>query len=298
MFYESEKIDKKFLCPSCSNRFDTPKSLPCGESLCETCILSCIKKASNSKNDYNPDTIICPLCDEVHMIPKKGFPTQKLLLELLNLQPTRVFRGILFDKFETGLKTLNTEVTDLKEYINESDSRIKNHCNFIREDIDIATESLIDELHKIRVKLQNYVDNFEKKSNETLTKEKKHLGFVLNDVQEKYDGYMVQLKQPELDKDLLKNLVGETNGLVGRIQKCKSDFEGIIQTGRLISFQPSRFLCKESYIGKINYQGVDGELEDVEDSEYESENEEKNDVWSDIEDNEDGDGQNKCATGI
>lgn len=268
MFYESETIDKKFLCPSCNLRFNVPKILPCGETICETCVEKCVSKSKsllgvNSNSYYNTEmisavnitSIECPLCNDVHEIPKNGFPTQKLLMELLNLEPKKVFRGVLFEKFDKTLNNLNQDINTLNEYMEEADLKIQNHCQFLREDVDIFTESLIDDLHKLRLNLFNEIDSYEKNCAANLNNEKKEVSKLLTESIEKYNKFQVELKKPEIEKTQLKIMIDEVRKLREQLKKAQTDCEMWVQVGRLICFKPSETNLKQSNIGEIKYDG-------------------------------------------
>jgi hypothetical protein len=38
LFYDKEEIDQEMKCPSCSERYQSPRLLPCGDSICLRCI--------------------------------------------------------------------------------------------------------------------------------------------------------------------------------------------------------------------------------------------------------------------
>ena len=61
MFYELNQIESNLECPHCKNRLQSPKCLPCGESICEFCIQSYLNSHDKQFN--------CPVCKLMHPMP-------------------------------------------------------------------------------------------------------------------------------------------------------------------------------------------------------------------------------------
>ena len=133
MFYEANSVNRILICLNCLQRFNIPKLLPCGESICERC-LSKLTTASNRN-------ILCPYCKIYHESNSMydgdgGFPTEKLLFEILNLKPVKVYRGDMFAKTESVLTQSRVNLQNLKSIL---DNKIK---------IISANGSLIHEMLK------------------------------------------------------------------------------------------------------------------------------------------------------
>ena len=69
MFYEANKINEALICKHCEGRLDTPKTLPCGETICSFC-----EKSLQVNNDQIFD---CLVCKDKHEMPKNGFKINK-----------------------------------------------------------------------------------------------------------------------------------------------------------------------------------------------------------------------------
>jgi C4-type Zn-finger protein len=65
MFYQDKEIDDIIRCPICQSRFQDPRILPCGSSMCHKCIGLLEKK---EKKEIN-----CPICKQTHLTPTNGF---------------------------------------------------------------------------------------------------------------------------------------------------------------------------------------------------------------------------------
>ena len=71
------EINKILLCPQCNQRFDEPKILPCGNTICISCIRNFISSEKRAQNKYK-----CLICDELHKFGK-DFPTNHLISKIL-----------------------------------------------------------------------------------------------------------------------------------------------------------------------------------------------------------------------
>ena len=67
MFYEANRINEALICKHCEGRLDTPKTLPCGETICW-------RETSLEVNDRIFD---CLICNQKHEMPKNGFKINK-----------------------------------------------------------------------------------------------------------------------------------------------------------------------------------------------------------------------------
>ena len=79
MFYEENQVNKLFICQKCNQKYDVPRLLPCGETICSYCVE--IIELTNSNE------IKCPMCEVNHVKPSNGFPLNKAIFNLMNEKP-------------------------------------------------------------------------------------------------------------------------------------------------------------------------------------------------------------------
>jgi hypothetical protein len=131
MYFAREIFEKKFNCFNCHQRFIIPKLLPCGQTICETCLNKQLSKSSTCIN--------CPSCFKVHEFETKtttdSFPTQKILYEMLKLKPLKVHRGVLHNKLVKIISEIEYIIKNFQSELNNIDSKIKQHCQFLRNEI-------------------------------------------------------------------------------------------------------------------------------------------------------------------
>ena len=165
-------IIPKIVCENCKRDFDVPKLLPCGESVCD----SCLTEFCNN----NKSKIKCPFCEESHKVPKSGFPTQKLLQNLLSI-------GTLNDSVRASIDNTEHVIKDLTDSYDTAQSKVKSHCEFMKSEIEISVESTIDELNQLKLKMFDEIDIYEQSRLENIEKDsvekrnfKEHLDASLN----------------------------------------------------------------------------------------------------------------------
>ena len=87
MFYEETEIQELVICPYCKNKNDDPRFIECGSSFCMPCIEFLTKIDTNGFQ--------CPVCDEFHEQPKKGFSKNLNLAKLCEKKANKVSRSLL-----------------------------------------------------------------------------------------------------------------------------------------------------------------------------------------------------------
>ena len=160
MFFEADQISKNLVCPACTCEFDEPKTLPCGETVCTRCIEYNMPASSDSLSDDHD--FKCFVCDEVHVMPRNGFKTNKLMQRLLATQPKEVFRSKWIDEFKKNLIFISERRIDLLLQLDNRLEIIRSYFDLKRTQIHLITESRIDEINKLKLELTEQVGKAEK----------------------------------------------------------------------------------------------------------------------------------------
>ncbi len=138
MFYEESQIAGYLNCPKCQRRYDEPKILPCGKTICNTCL-----------NAFSGLTAItCPFCGESHQIPERGLPVCELRLNLLLTTPEEVYRGQNVEDLKRALKNLIVRTQQLNLALKNGAKHIQAYCNALRLDVQSATEKIIKQVKR------------------------------------------------------------------------------------------------------------------------------------------------------
>ena len=145
MFYQQEQVDEKLLCRICLKKFNDPVLLPCGEFACQTCIIDYIKNCNeqNKRKKFQ-----CYFCKEDHLMPANGFPKSKFMNDLLAIQPKKVDKSILVDRFKSDLNQCMNEINEINYSLMRKEEVVKEYFDLKRHQIQSASRRKIEEIVK------------------------------------------------------------------------------------------------------------------------------------------------------
>jgi len=169
-----------------------------------------------------------------------------------------VYRCPSYEKLDHLLDVLNSDIKEMNSKLERPHEQIREHCNELRNQIDIATETLIESINKFREQYINEVNLFE----ENCSKSFKCI--------ENRDEIYKILKENEFQIQKLKNYVNKPkvneDEVRGLIQKCKiQEYELKNQLkiidGNLFGSQKPYFekinkFVDPAIIGRINYESL------------------------------------------
>ena len=99
----------------CKMRYDEPRILPCGDSVCN----SCIQIILNSINKSN-DTYQCLLCKQSHVKSVSLFQVNKPLKKILEESPSEVYRSEMVEELKLNLNDINSRKSKLENGLKNS----------------------------------------------------------------------------------------------------------------------------------------------------------------------------------
>ena len=161
MFYSQTSIDCLKRCPGCQEEYQRPFMLPCGQTVCQHCIL----KSKRLKSEV----ILCSFCSDSHAIPSNGFPINKMVLELLKIKPEEIHRSDAVDKLKNLLKIIQIKVVNLHNDIQKGKETIHKHFSIVKNDIQIRTDQLVEQIQNFNKELTNEANEQELKCIENYT---------------------------------------------------------------------------------------------------------------------------------
>ena len=249
MFYEESKISDNLNCAKCQERLDDPRMLPCGDTVCSRC-LSLIR--------VNNKQFSCLVCNEQHEMPAKGLPVNKASLALLAIQPSEVSRGRAVDKLEEKLDIMQKNITSITVGINNGTERIKEECDELRNQLQLATEQSIQQLNEHNEEMIKEVNEFEKnccesyQPNEGNNEELIHV----KELELFHSEWSTSLKQTKISDEKISKANDQAAELNDKADKEKLDLDCLIFNGSILKFTNNSSKLDKSLLGSLSLKKV------------------------------------------
>jgi hypothetical protein len=201
MFYKKEDVNEAITCGICAQIYIDPRILPCGEFACNECIQS----ASNTVNEFD-----CNFCKEKHTpTGESGFVVNKQLLKLLKAPADAVFRNTRVEELKIKLDEVKTKCDSFKFYLDNESDKINEHCNQLRNQVDLQTELVIQKAQKFNESLRSDIGKYEKDTIETFKQTKlerhKDANTFIAEIQEFHAYTSKYLSEFKIDENVIDN---------------------------------------------------------------------------------------------
>lgn len=147
-------------CPVCRKKYTLPRILPCGNVVCSGCVVS-VTKSLNKHYQFK-----CSLCDEIHDLPKKGFPICKQFQSMLT--PHDTCQNTTADTLKKHLKDVKKKIRDLNNMLETGKDKLIEHCLSVRNEVKLATKAAFQFIKEMSDSMINQVNKYEKECVEAL----------------------------------------------------------------------------------------------------------------------------------
>jgi hypothetical protein len=249
MFYIEQDINENLKCQICKNKFENPKILPCGESICNECLPVEINYSNNEEQAF-----ICNICNQEHLISANGFPPNKCLAKLLENTPIEFYRGRSHEQLKEKSKELKHEIGQLKELIEMPKEIIKNNCNLLREQVRFSVESTEIKLAKAAEQLLKEIDNYEDQCLQDSDKNKDlfiSLKIELKDLETIYNEHTDYLNKPLIEHQETADKLNTTIEKLINIIYIKINLHKSIFSDKSLKFKANEKELETCIIGKF-----------------------------------------------
>ncbi len=163
MFFKQDEIDSALNCPICSDTFQDPRILPCGESACHKWI------QTSTDHEFN-----CSFCHKTHKpADNHGFPPNLVIQKLLKAQPDQVYRNQKVENLNSKLAVLTSKSDELKQNLQSGTDQIVEYCIQLRNQVHLQTDVLVEKAHQLNENLISEIDDYELKCIESFEKKKR-----------------------------------------------------------------------------------------------------------------------------
>ena len=209
--YKINKVKAFFDCDLCKKLLVDPVVMPCDSTICKTHLDKFITNAPNEKS-----TLICLVCQEEHIIPKKGFIVNNRLQKLLTLELNALkFDCQIYNGCTKEIEDAKEKVVKIRLLEKNAESYIYEYFEDIKRQVDIRREDL-------KFKIDTYSDQI--------------------------------IKSVESDQMNLIKLSKEANQLTTNIEKSRKDLNELISRFDTLEFNDKKFEDIKTSVVSVNQE--------------------------------------------
>ena len=139
-----------YKCLFCRKIFTEPVFLPCGNSACKNCV--------NQK-----DEVECSFCKEIHTVPSKGFPKNKIL-ESIIIEKENIPVSLNSKALKCSVRSLIRKVLDLENAIKNPADEAKEYCVELKRQVQLSAEEKIFQINLIQEAFMHKIEKFQMKN--------------------------------------------------------------------------------------------------------------------------------------
>ena len=237
----SQKQNPQLKCCICKEVFEQSINLlPCGENMCQDCL--------NKETKTNKTSFKCQTCGNNHKVPKKGFPKQNQFQSTLESDEPRLGLNELLERFETN-------ILDSSTCIDEAEQRMKAQCDYVKDELEVSVESVIDELNKLKLSLFQEIDAYQEKCCKNIEDSRVEERKRFNETLLKCQKQLNEWKRMEFtSKSEILLISKEAHNLTSELKNSRSEFEKYFYGDKVISFKERAKELDTSILGKIFYK--------------------------------------------
>jgi len=248
-------IKRHLKCELCSMPYELneePKIMPCFKTICQKCVLLIEDSCSESGQFKCLDLA----CGGKHLYSQNGFPVNKIVSQLIT--ELRNKRSNENKEFETNLNSIEQLLSDLSFDVNNSDLKIKKHCDQLRSKVKQSAEEKIKRIKDYQLELISRIDIYERECIQNFS-QNKDLKPKLNDIISKIDEFL-KMKKKEFwgQIDLNEKQIGVTNDTANsyrlKLEEQKLNLESLMFNYKLMDFEANRILVDELSIGNLTHK--------------------------------------------
>jgi hypothetical protein len=145
----------------------------------------------------------CPVCDEFHEQPKKGYPKNTDLARLCEKKANKVSRSGIADVFASQLDDMKSNMDKLAQENDLGEDKIKEYCDELRNEVQLHLEESTESLKKQSLELIKRIGKYEREAMLKFNTNLK-LDTFLSETRRFHEKWTDYLKQFKIDDEQLK----------------------------------------------------------------------------------------------
>ena len=230
MFFEETNVSDLLKCSKCRNKINEPRILPCGFTICSQCHFSIDAKNNQFK---------CIVCNDLHIMPERGFPLNLLALAILNLRPVEVYRGQIAAKLKHSLDSLNRKIEILNIVAYHEKEQVEKCYSDLREQTSSVLEETVEQIKDFSEQLTSEIDNFEKNNLLALRSNQKSKLEFLNmctKLEQFHSNWSEYLKKVAVDDEEISNANNQAAKLIEQAEDAELSLDSLIFSDKQLKF--------------------------------------------------------------
>ena len=173
-----------------------------------------------------------------------------------------------FDKFDTLLNKIEKDIQEIEVKIASPEAKIREHCEKIRNQIDLNTEILIEKINNYRDQLITEINNYEQECIKSLKpidkKDCFHKMIQENDI--KLKEFYRYINKYKIDENKIKQMMLEAKIQEYQLKDNLKKINNKLFGESLISFEDLQRQIDSSIIGRFSYESlkIESDVIDIE----------------------------------
>jgi len=254
LFFEKQKIDKNLECPACITKFQDPRVLACGHSIC----LPCLIREKSEKND----NFACPVCEKIDLAPYQNCPPNRIVENLLKEQAAEVYRNKKVEKLKRNLKEFYFKLENLENVLSNAPSihqKVRENCDTLKKEIDLESEQAHDRINMFRDQYFRQIDEYEKnclENDDDLVQTKLDIKSKLENLKAFFQNTVDYLKQRVVDDEKINSSLVELKNFKSELENYLDSFNQNEFEKSKIEFIKSKNQLEPGMLGTLKISGL------------------------------------------
>lgn len=248
MFYPEKFILSLLECPLCSKKYseeNDPRILPCGDTVCDECLLQ-IKV--DEKQSFK-----CISCPKKHMNPEEGFAVNTLVLDLISLEAQDVTRSKETELLKNDLKELESVIVQLRNGCKNEIDKTKEHCTELKPLVRLATEQKIKRLNEYNETFMKKIDDYEQ---EYIVKYSL-INELIDETNDLIQSNRKYLQSFEIDDEVISENIEEIKDYRDQLDQQLATIKNVSNHRTLMQFEANENDLDEELVGSFYFKQSD-----------------------------------------
>jgi hypothetical protein len=210
--------------------------------------MSCIELLTlNDENGFK-----CSVCDDFHEKPQKGYLKNANLAKLCAMKANEATLSPLAETLRVQLGEMKLNLDKLDKDNKLGADKIKEHCDGLRNEVQLSSEELIESINKCNMELIEKINEYEKESIKNFSQgNATRLDNFIQEVNEFHAERIGHLKEFKSDDNDLITASNQVNEFLEQIKKENEQFLFKLFNDDLVQFNKNRDGANPSTIGTL-----------------------------------------------